>query len=343
MEVCNALIAVYSQLIYTGNLREYWDQNAELHHSTQLTRDEEMITWTLRQMRGLASCLKVLWEKNCRHGDLKPENILWYRDTGKFGRLVIADVGLSKIHISVTEKRKQSTSASFATRRYAAPEIFMEDRHEAMSRDYDIWSVGVILLEWLLWLLYGNKKLQAPRTLEKFWSPGQEGIEIDPRAQGWINEINAHLKSESAFRDIIKLVEDLLLKIELASKQKEYSTSRANAVWLSDSLEKIYKRAQEDLSYKYDPKVWQQAKSSTGTTPLLEVPIRPPVPKLLSSNSLGEETTDLATGHGSLAITINYSESRTYLQKKPPIAVPDEYNEVRKRSSKTVLSFFNTV
>lgn len=343
MEVCNPLIAVYSQLISTGNLREYWDQNAELHHNTQLTRDEEMITWTLRQMRGLASCLKVLWGENCRHGDLKPENILWYRDTGKFGRLVIADVGLSKIHTSVTEKRKQSTSASFATRRYAAPEIFMDGRHEPMSRDYDVWSMGVILLEWILWLLYGNKKLQGPRTLEKFWSSGQGGIELDLRAKGWINEIQGHLQSESALKDIITLVEDRLLKIELASKQKGDSTSRANAVWLSDRLEKIYKRAEENLSYKYDPKVWQQTKSSTGTAPLLAVPMRPRVPKLLSSNSLDDETTDLATGHGSPAIMIDSSENVSYLQRKLPIAVPDEYNEVSQRSSKAILAFSNSV
>ncbi|ETS76031.1 hypothetical protein PFICI_12975 [Pestalotiopsis fici W106-1] len=259
-----------------GNLRDYWSRT-DSGVSGSPRRDKEAVLWTLCQMRGIASCLKTLWNINCRHGDLKPENILLNAQ----GNLVIADVGLSKLYLITTEMREHSSSGRFATRRYAAPEIYMDDRHRALSRDYDIWSMGVILLEWLTWLVYGKKRLRSYATLLTLWTRSSGGIcVVHPEAQSWISNLQHDLAPNTALRDIVDLIESRLLKVELSDGIERPPLGRAKATFLAERMDDIYFRALGDGSYAYDARLWHQSPvvkvdDIAANTPMSDIKIDP--------------------------------------------------------------------
>jgi len=120
----------------------------------------------------------------CRHGDLKPENVLCFdspkttkpkdhkighdsyketkRDDHKSLRFVISDVGFAITHEVETALRGMTTRPSGGTVTYAAPETDKKIRlPEATSRRYDIWSLGCLYLEFLIWLLHGIAGLRS--------------------------------------------------------------------------------------------------------------------------------------------------------------------------------------
>jgi len=115
-------------------------------------------------MLGLVDALWALHEINCRHGDLKPENILHSKDSkdrnNPYGTLVIADVGVSKVHQQRTELRHDPTNTKATTPCYEAPEAEF-DRLNPRGRRYDMWSLGCVFMELAIWLLYGHKAIEG--------------------------------------------------------------------------------------------------------------------------------------------------------------------------------------
>jgi serine/threonine protein kinase len=129
------------------------------------------IKWVIRQLYGLAQALSKAHyledEGSYRHGDLKPANILWFRrgDT-EFGTLKIGDWGEAKEHANVTALRHDTTAQS-GTRRYEPPEVvtgvpssLSQESRFVRSRLYDIWGIGCITLEIIIWLVYGLSELK---------------------------------------------------------------------------------------------------------------------------------------------------------------------------------------
>ncbi|KAF5486531.1 Cyclin-dependent kinase 2 [Colletotrichum fructicola] len=103
-------------------------------------------------------------ETSIRHGDLKPENLLWFTERGqsvdRARYLKIADMGLAKRQVVRTEDRSRLTATAYGTILYEAPEAEPAFGQQPRSRLYDIWSMGCIITEWIIWLLYGNSQLQ---------------------------------------------------------------------------------------------------------------------------------------------------------------------------------------
>ncbi|KAH8595349.1 kinase-like domain-containing protein [Bisporella sp. PMI_857] len=132
-----------------GDLGEYWQRESPR------TLDEFL--WSLRQMAGLVDALKDLHKGKCRHGDLKPANILYFTENG-VGVLKIADVGVSRVHEKETALRKGVTTTSASTKVYEGPEVKAKIPR---SRLYDCWSMGCIILEFVLWLLYDFKAIES--------------------------------------------------------------------------------------------------------------------------------------------------------------------------------------
>lgn len=145
-----------------GNLRQLW-----LGDTNPFT--QEARRWTWNQILGLTRGLARLHETNTRHGDLKPENILRFKgSTGSaWGPLVIADVGIAKYHAFETEVRKnknEATTNRTGTQRYTPPEIDVPEKDDngklrLISRKYDSWSLGCVLLEFITWLRRGRSGL----------------------------------------------------------------------------------------------------------------------------------------------------------------------------------------
>lgn len=145
------------------NLEDYWNNNQPW--VKQATLDIAVIQWVSKQVEGLASAIDTVHNPSAtqylgqnkrygRHGDIKPENVLWYRSPeDPKGILVIADLGLSKINTEKSRSNIPNRNIPF-TPGYRPPECDLEGG--TISRAYDIWTFGCLLLELVTWALGGE-------------------------------------------------------------------------------------------------------------------------------------------------------------------------------------------
>lgn len=226
-------------------------------------------------------------QDSIRHGDLKPENLLNFsQSSNQLGTLKIGDMGLAKKHVLQTEARRCMTSTRYGTIQYSPPEAGIET-NEGLSRLYDIWSMGCIIFEFVIWLLYGNDRLERfyqhlqgnSRTVPYYELPshGSEGgATVHRVVQLWISHLQRHdpeCRAESAIGDLLKLVQQKLLVVDLPPlRGKTYQPSssklpvvaiiqpprsgevgpgrhRATAEGLSKGLSAIHERASWDSTY----------------------------------------------------------------------------------------------
>lgn len=170
-------------------------------------------------------------QESIRHGDIKPENILRFPDnSSKLGTLKLGDMGLAKRHVAATEKRL-GTSMRYGTRRYEGPEILNDG--QGRSRLYDLWSMGCITFECILWLLYGNDALvEFYRQAEKFCAPsdfqyykvqvtgGVQHSVVNPIVIAWMDHMQKEdpelqVESNSSLKDLLHIVREKLLVVDL--------------------------------------------------------------------------------------------------------------------------------
>jgi serine/threonine protein kinase len=143
------------------DLDRYWESKTIPEDPYNQLLDIETLEWLLEQVHGMTDALDKIhnpsWntlspqDQFGRHGDLKPENVLWYRSTAHAkGIFVIADLGLAKLN-SVLSRSAAPNSEVHATPRYRPPEYDLKGAK--ISRSYDIWTFGCLLLELVCWAL----------------------------------------------------------------------------------------------------------------------------------------------------------------------------------------------
>jgi serine/threonine protein kinase len=198
-----------------------------------------------------------------RHGDLKPDNILRVKkDRTWLGTLQLADLGLAKQHLTPTLERHNATTQTFGTAWYEAPEA--RDKRRPRSRLFDMWSMGCIIFETVIWLLYGEKGLSA---FEK------KGASIDDekgtiyyslvRGTACVNEVVSNLMSNilkhnpecnqgsgMALGDLLKVVRDQLLVVALPSPNA-IGEHRIDSAMLRQELDTIIKKAKRNQRYLF--------------------------------------------------------------------------------------------
>ncbi|GAW11807.1 hypothetical protein ANO14919_011590 [Xylariales sp. No.14919] len=225
-----------------GNLCDFWERNPDFF----LTRRSGLFIWCFQQMLGLVEGLFALHEKGCRHGDLKPENILHFQNSddpkihhGEYGTLIIADVGISRVHHIVTELRHDRTKTYDTTRSYEGPEA-ETGGDKPRSRRYDMWSVGCIFMEFAIWLLYGYKAINAFRERRKEFSPKaayyeftNPTVKINPAVEA---ELKA-LRNDAPCTGLTELV-DLIANDLIVIEPKD----RAEAGALRDKFRQIWRK-----------------------------------------------------------------------------------------------------
>ncbi|KAF2018243.1 kinase-like protein [Aaosphaeria arxii CBS 175.79] len=197
-----------------GDLVNMWKS---LDH---IVRDDKLMLSSIEQMKHIAEALKALHEVNCRHGDLKPENIFHFTDDGD-GKLVIADVGVSRTHREATEMRAAGTSTRATTRSYEAPETLSKE-DEARSRKYDIWSLGCILYEYTLWLSHDYEAIESLSRARKaphheFYLLMKPTPVIEPIVLAAFTALreDPRCKNGTALEALMKLIQDKLLQIQV--------------------------------------------------------------------------------------------------------------------------------
>ncbi|VUC21240.1 unnamed protein product [Clonostachys rosea] len=204
-----------------GNLRDIWNKESNSAGN--------VVTWALRQMVGLTEGISSLHLKNVRHGDIKPENILFFSENGTgshfSGPLVIADVGLAKFHEKYTINREIRTTTNSRTICYEPPELTTSP-NSPVSRNYDLWSLGCVFLEFLIWIRFGNSELQkfakeiSPTVGQgRFWKQVKErrfwkkttGItaKVHPTVDRWIKDLK---KSPEPHGTLVSKLADLIVR-----------------------------------------------------------------------------------------------------------------------------------
>ncbi|KAF5636459.1 serine threonine kinase [Fusarium tjaetaba] len=205
-----------------------WAKGGDLYKffKTNSTEGMAAIIWMLDQMVGLSSALSLLADKGYRHGDLKPANILLFPEKSGSYRLKITDVGLSKLHILATSRRLNGTTAKATTRRYSPPEfdlLFDEDGEPVedsddikLSRKFDIWSLGCVFIEFLIWATLGRQEYKefdrSMKSHRRFWNSAQEDLDtkVKDRIQK-LEDSSEDTPCDKAVQRILTLVLEQML------------------------------------------------------------------------------------------------------------------------------------
>ena len=215
-----------------GNLDDFW----KLHDPE---RSASFMKWVIEQLFGLATALSRAHnlgdDANYRHGDLKPGNILWFRG-GAYGSghgtLKIGDWGEAKIHLKNTRLRHENTTGKSSTTRYEPPETGLqrsqpEGARHVRSRLYDLWGMGCIILEFVIWLLHGSKELRKFNesfpgddcTSESFYHISHhKGATIHPIVIQWMEHMAKDgmcIPRMTALGDLLQVVRTGLLVVQL--------------------------------------------------------------------------------------------------------------------------------
>ncbi|QGI69578.1 related to tol protein [Fusarium fujikuroi] len=229
-----------------GNLRDFWQSEASPKLSSNLMMD------ALQQLCGLSEALELLHGYGpeahagpsttheegggIRHGDLKPENILRFRSSppSALGTLKIADMGLAKHHEVSTRLRQNMTSTKYGTLRYEPPETVV-NKTQATSRLYDVWSMGCIILEFVVWLLDGQQGLDNfndsirggakhdydPPYYITRGAADQMVALVHPVVMQQLDDLSRRTEAqanESALGDLVTIVKERLLVVDLPSE-----------------------------------------------------------------------------------------------------------------------------
>lgn len=235
-----------------GNLKEFWKTE-----KTGPLKDSSTMAWMLKQMCGLSEALGILHENGRSHGDIKPENILLFEEGDYNGTLRIADVGLAKFHPEATERRillRDITKTMTGTTRYLSPEFVRENQ---IPRVFDVWSLGCVFIEFLIWTLHGYDGLFDFRmaSYAHFWDEVQGTFTIHAEVRTWFENIEQILRgSETALESLF----DLILSHMLVLDWKERSSSIDVHAMLAD----ICHNAQNDPRYLNDPEVERRARTN---------------------------------------------------------------------------------
>ncbi|KAL2047079.1 hypothetical protein N7G274_001098 [Stereocaulon virgatum] len=226
------------------NLREYMMWN-----EFQFRGGREL--WLLEQLKGLASALKLIHDLSNEdtltplqsprhqapspiltgerragwHHDLKPENILYFWDTDPpLGTFRISDWGSGRVN-TYRSGRTVFTPSPNGTLTYEPPEVLYEGK---TSRPYDVWSLGCVFLELLVWAVwnfravkaFGNERIDrrdlwSASTLkdDAFWQRLEGGnVVLRQSVKNWISKLEDALRQpkQAPLMAAFELVRDML-------------------------------------------------------------------------------------------------------------------------------------
>ena len=215
----------------SGNLRNLWERIPKPKLTASLAKQ------VVQQIFGLANALNAAHNLNntgasYRHGDLKPENILVFNDGTTIGKLKIGDWGEAKYQGQRTEMRLSGSKSRIGTVRYEAPEIKtgIDEAYEGQSKDrksrmIDIWALGCITLEFIVWLLHGldgldrfNTEVSGPSFYQITVENGENIAKVHPNAVRWMDRMARHPAcngNQTAIGRLLELVKTSLLVVRL--------------------------------------------------------------------------------------------------------------------------------
>lgn len=246
-----------------GNLSDFWTNCPKPDISANLVKD------IVHQLRGMADALQELHnfgeklkvrkpdhpnaEYHYRHGDIKPANILCFpdEDGSPVGKLVISDLGSAQHHSVATRIRERTTGKAWATKMYEPPESETK-KLAASSRLHDIWSMGCVTLEFMIWLLYGVAELNAFRTaiekedvpasffvVEEKGDASQKVAKLHPVVKARLSSLaqDARCQPNTALGDLLEIIETKLLVIKIPEHTPSNQTNNVVVTGSEDDID----------------------------------------------------------------------------------------------------------
>ncbi|KAJ3538687.1 hypothetical protein NM208_g5803 [Fusarium decemcellulare] len=233
-----------------GSLRDIW-----MDQDNKPTRGASLVREAVEQLLGISEALCAAHDldgrgSSFRHGDLKPENILSFRNGNPntiFGTLKIGDWGLAKHHNLATQLRTKQTSTRHGTLRYEPPEVAIglsqQGGHKLrLSRLYDMWSMGCVMLELIIWLRYGEDELLRFNLSVKGKSihdgpcyqiendGNSQKAKVHPVVIQWMDHLakDSACGPDTALGELLKVVRDKLLVVQLPPQMGNFYMNEPN-------------------------------------------------------------------------------------------------------------------
>ena len=166
----------------------------------------------------LLDCLTFLHERCVTHRDIKPDNVL-VELVSRF-KVVLSDFGLSKV---VTDTTLLQTFCG--TLKYLAPEVFPFSKVD-YGPPADIWSLGVMALEWLYGIPVPPAR-PAPRVAQENVSPGQWRT----WAEIWVEMLIVQLDNQDEGTDV-----DLLQAMLVVNQERRLTARQGLMKGLKNGL-----------------------------------------------------------------------------------------------------------
>ncbi|KAF5252188.1 hypothetical protein FANTH_2744 [Fusarium anthophilum] len=239
------------------DLARYWRTDHMPIPSRQSTE------WFASQMTGLAHALSAIHQGSGGsqepgsyvygvHGDIKPANILCFGSDDSEPSLALTDFGSSYF---LTPKEKDIPKSLKYTPVYRAPEV--DTTTGGITQAYDIWSLGCVFVEAMVWLLDGNAgiaELIAARLDQKDNSPNRDAFfrvkfskrggltaTLKPGVQRVLMSLRENARTTPFLDDMLNLVMDGMLKIDMSQ--------RMSAREIFDALTQMYMKMEDDPAY----------------------------------------------------------------------------------------------
>lgn len=250
-----------------GTLRRFFEMN------TRPVLDAVVIRECVYELVGIAGALVALHKRGYRHGNLKPDNIVRFDCGTRLGHLKISGFSLATASAgstAATRPKSTLTDAHYGTRLYEAPALDFPLTLHSSQRD-DLWPMGCIVLEIIIWLLYGNGELMefnkslADSSMRGgcYWAltdneEGHQEIHVNTRVVAYMEIIkrDPECAGATAMSDLLKLVEEKLLVVPLTNHLQtghtgitEFPRTRVTAYEFQDSLLEIDGRVDESEEY----------------------------------------------------------------------------------------------
>ncbi|TLD27146.1 hypothetical protein PspLS_04350 [Pyricularia sp. CBS 133598] len=270
-----------------------------------LNRDAALARWMARQMLGLAEALKLVHQsegvgamgmKHGRHGDIKPQNILWYRGPGDdMGTLKLADFGAAEFHSEHSVNVKADLAQHSPTHR--APE---HDTSAFVTPRVDVWSLGAVLLELVVWYMCGYQGWQdfaEARSgeddgvnvgswiqLDKYFNVARRDgtpreASVKEAVHKQISDLRGHRLCSSYFSEVLDMIENQMLIIPF----KDRILCRD----LVQRFQTLSAKCQDSETFCTEPHYRRTAAMSNNSTPILLSPRtpeeRPCLPAMVSN------------------------------------------------------------
>jgi serine/threonine protein kinase len=147
------------------DLATFWRWNID--EQKNILGRVDLTRWFVRQLANVADAVLTLQTKLtssldekllCIHGDIKASNILLFQSTNdcQGATLRLADFGSSQLIVETDDLTEIPTEGLSGT--YASPESALAT---TVSTTTDIWGLGVLFLETMVWLRHGSTGLEA--------------------------------------------------------------------------------------------------------------------------------------------------------------------------------------